>query len=37
MAIYISRSRKRISELSEEECDDAEYFLYRDKPIWNGF
>jgi len=35
--LYISRSRKRISELSEEECDDAEYFLYRDKPIWNGF
>lgn len=35
--IYISRSRKRITDLIDEECDDAQYFLYNGKPIWNGF
>ena len=35
--LYISRSRKRIADLTPEECMDAETFLYRGKPIWNGF
>lgn len=35
--LYISRSRKRIAELVPEECEDAEYFMYRGKKIWNGF
>lgn len=35
--IYISRSRKRIRDLVPEECEDAEYFMYRDEKIWNGF
>lgn len=35
--LYISRSRKRIAELVPEECEDAEYFMYRDEKIWNGF
>lgn len=35
--IYISRSRKRIKDLQKEECQDAEYFLYQDQKIWNGF
>lgn len=35
--LYISRSRKRIAELSAEECDDAEYFPYMEQQIWNGF
>ena len=35
--LYISRSRKRIADLTPEECMDAETFLYRRKPIWNGF
>lgn len=35
--LYISRSRKRIAELVPEECEDAEYFIYRDEKIWNGF
>lgn len=35
--LYISRSRKRIAELVPEECEDAEYFTYRDEQIWNGF
>ena len=35
--LYISRSRKRISELLPEECNDAECFPYKQKQIWNGF
>ncbi len=35
--LYISRSRKRIAELVPEECEDAEYFMYGDEKIWNGF
>lgn len=35
--LYISRSRKRIAELSEEECNDAEYFPYGEQQVWNGF
>jgi len=35
--MFISRSRKRIIELTDEECDDAQYFLYNGKRVWNGF
>ena len=35
--LYISRSRKRLLELTAEDCDDAEYFSYKDQQIWNGF
>lgn len=35
--IYISRSRKRIRDLLPEECQDAEYFEYQGRQIWNGF
>lgn len=35
--LYISRSRKRIKELTCEECQDAECFMYRGQSIWNGF
>lgn len=35
--LFISRSRKRIAELLPEECRDAECFLYRGVPVWNGF
>lgn len=35
--LYVSRSRKRIEELSLEECQDAETFPYKNKDIWNGF
>lgn len=35
--LFISRSRKRIEDLSAKECNDAEYFLYDGKPVWNGF
>lgn len=35
--VYISRSRKRIKNLSSLECNDAETFLYKGTKIWNGF
>lgn len=35
--LYISRSRKRIEELTADDCRDAEYFSYRGHDIWNGF
>lgn len=35
--LYISRSRKRISQLTPEECQDAECFPYQGQMIWNGF
>lgn len=35
--LFICRSRKRLCDLTPEDCNDAEYFCYRGKPIWNGF
>jgi hypothetical protein len=35
--LYISRSRKRIKDLLDEECNDKEMFPYQDQMIWNGF
>ena len=35
--IYISRSGKRICDLTDEDCNDAEMFPYGDRLIWNGF
>lgn len=35
--IYLSRSRKRIEDLLPEECNDAQYFEYNGKQVWNGF
>lgn len=35
--LYISRARKRINDLNEEDCNDKETFIYNDKEIWNGF
>lgn len=35
--LFISRSRKRIADLSPEECNDAECFNYCGQQIWNGF
>ena len=35
--IYISRSRKRIKDLQDEECQDKEVFEYKGEQIWNGF
>lgn len=35
--LFISRSRKRLEELTPEDCNDAECFRYRNQMIWNGF
>ena len=35
--LLISRSRKRIEDLTPEDCNDAECFEYCGRQIWNGF
>lgn len=35
--LYLSYSCKRICELTEDDCNDAETFTYAGKQIWNGF
>lgn len=35
--LFISKSRKRLDELTPEDCDDAQCFTYRGQQIWNGF
>lgn len=35
--VYISRSRKRIKDLQEEECNDKVTFPYKTQRVWNGF
>ena len=35
--LYISRTRKKIRELTEADCLDAETFHCLDREIWNGF
>lgn len=35
--LFISRSRKRLLDLTPEDCNDAECFEYCGKQIWNGF
>lgn len=35
--LFISRSRKRLEDLTPEDCDDAECFEYCGRRLWNGF
>ncbi|MGN9161245.1 hypothetical protein [Clostridium sulfidigenes] len=35
--LYISRSRKRIKDLNEDDFNDKETFDYKGEQIWNGF
>jgi hypothetical protein len=35
--LYLSYSCKRICELTDDECNDAQTFSYEGKQIWNGF
>lgn len=35
--LFISRSRKRIADLTDEDCDDAQCFEYCGRLIWNDF
>lgn len=35
--LFISRSRKRLYDLTPEDCNDAECFAYHGEMVWNGF
>ena len=35
--LFISRSRKRLVDLTDKDCDDAECFEYHGRQVWNGF
>ena len=35
--LFISRSRKRLEDLTPEDCADAECFEYHNQRVWNGF
>ncbi len=35
--LFISKSRKRIADLTPEDCADAECFEYCGRQVWNGF
>lgn len=35
--LFLSKSRKRLRDLTEEDCRDKKTFLYFQKPIWDGF
>lgn len=35
--IFLSRSRKRIRDLTPADCNDAQTFEYRGRKLWNGF
>ena len=35
--LFISRSRKRIENLTPADCNDAECFMYQGRSVWNGF
>lgn len=35
--LFISRSRKRVKDLEDDECADAQTFPYKGVEVWNGF
>lgn len=35
--LFLSRSRKRLRDLTPEDCGDAQTFLYHESPVWSGF
>lgn len=35
--LFLSKSRKRLRDLTEKDCNDAQTFLYEQRPIWSGF
>ena len=35
--LYLSKSCKRVWELTPEDCMDAKYFAYNGRPLWNTF
>ena len=35
--MFVSRSRKRLVDLTPDDCCDKQCFLYNGQPVWNGF
>ena len=35
--LFLSKSRKRLRELTAKDCQDARTFLYHQEHVWNGF
>lgn len=35
--LFLTKTRKRLRDLSPEDCRDAKYFAYRQDQIWTGF
>ena len=35
--LFLSKSRKRLRELTDRDCYDCQTFLYEGQPVWNGF
>lgn len=35
--LFLSKSRKRLRDLTVEDCQDTQAFLYRQRPVWSGF
>ena len=35
--LFLSRSRKRLRDLTPEDCDDAQKFRYYGRTVWSGF
>lgn len=35
--MFVSRSRKRLEDLTPDDCCDKQCFLYHGQPVWNGF
>lgn len=35
--VFISKSRKRIKDIGDDECNDAQTFNYHGRLVWNGF
>lgn len=35
--LFLSKSLKRLRDLTAEDCQDAQTFLYYDKTVWSGF
>ena len=35
--LFLSKSRKRLRDLTDQDCEDMQTFLYCGRPVWNGF
>ena len=35
--LFLSKSRKRLRDLTDEDCKDIQTFQYQHGPVWNGF